>query len=170
LAQRVDAQLLNGNGSSPNLSGLTDSGNYTAYTAVSDDNLVDAINRAKYALWATGNMPDTVIVNPADWSAMELTRESANTGMYLYGAPGTVAQPTAFGLRIVVSSHMAEGYFVVGAISGSTALYARQGAVVEMGYVGNDFTNNLVTIRAEERLGLGVERPAGILYGAFTTT
>lgn len=168
LAQRIDAQLLNGNGSSPNLSGLTDTGNFTAYTATSDDLLVDAINRAKYSLWALGNMPDTVIVNPADWGAMERTREGSGSGMYLYGTPGTMAGVNPFGLRVVISNNMAQGKFLVGAIAGSTALYVRQGATVEMGYVNADFTNNLVTIRVEERLGLGVERPSAILYGNFT--
>jgi HK97 family phage major capsid protein len=168
LAQRIDAQLLNGNGTSPNLSGLTDSGNFTAYTATSDDLLVDAINRAKYALWATGNMPDVVVVNPADWGAMERTREGAGTGQYLYGAPGTMAGDNPFGLRIVLSNNMLAGKFLVGAIDASAVLYTRQGATVEMGYVNADFTNNLVTIRVEERLGLGVERPSAILYGNFT--
>jgi hypothetical protein len=37
-----------------------------------------------------------------------------------------------------------------------------------MGYQNADFTNNLITIRAEERLGLGVDRPAGVYYGDFT--
>jgi HK97 family phage major capsid protein len=168
LAQRIDAQLLNGNGTSPNLSGLTDSGNFTAYTATSDDLLVDAINRAKYALWATGNMPDVVVVNPADWGAMERTREGTGTGQYLYGAPGSMAGENPFGLRIVLSNNMAAGKFLVGAIDASAVLYTRQGATVEMGYVNADFTNNLVTIRVEERLGLGVERPSAILYGNFT--
>lgn len=168
LAQRIDAQLLNGNGSSPNLSGLTDTGNFTAYTATSDDLLVDAINRAKYQLWAVGNMPDTVVVNPADWGAMERTREGAGSGMYLYGLPGQMAGTNPFGLRVVISNNMAQGKFLVGAIANSTALYVRQGATVEMGYVSDDFTRNLVTIRVEERLGLGVERPSAILYGDFT--
>jgi HK97 family phage major capsid protein len=168
LAQRIDAQLLNGNGNSPNLSGLTDTGNFTAYTATSDDLLVDAINRAKYDLWALGNMPDTVIVNPADWGAMERTREGSGTGMYLYGTPGTMASVNPFGLQVVLSNNMASGKFLVGAIRSSTALYVRSGATVEMGYVNDDFTKNLVTIRVEERLGLGVERPSAILYGNFT--
>ena len=166
LAQRIDAQLLNGNGTSPNLSGLTDSGNFTAYTANSDDLLVDAINHAKWALWATGNTPDTVIVNPADWGAMERTREGTNSGMYLYGVGMNGTNP--FGLNIVISNNMASGKFLVGAIAASTELYVRQGATVEMGYVNDDFTRNLVTIRVEERLGLGVRRPFGLLYGDFT--
>lgn len=170
LAQRIDAQLLNGNGTSPNLSGLTDSGNFTAYTATSDDLLVDAINRAKYALWATGNAPDTVIVNPADWGAMERTRETytGGQGEYLYGMPGFAAAMNPFGVNVVLSNNMAAGKFLIGALRTSAVLYNRSGAVIEMGYVNADFTNNLITIRAEERLGLGTERPAGILYGNFT--
>jgi HK97 family phage major capsid protein len=168
LAQRIDAQLLNGDGTSPNLSGITDSGNFTAYTATSSDLLTDAIARAKYALWAKGYTPDAVIVNPADWATMELTREGAGSGMYLYGMPGVAAGVNPFGVRVVMSSNMTQGEFAIGAFDMACALYNRQGAVVEMGFVGNDFTNNLVTIRAEERLGLGVEKPSAILYGNIT--
>ena len=169
LAQKIDSQLLNGTGTAPQLSGLTDSGNFTAYTATAGDNLVDAINRAKYQLWAIGRMPDTVIVNPADWSAMELTREYADrTGAYLYGMPGVAGGTSPFGVRIVMSNNMAVGKFLIGALNSSAVVYNRSGAVVEMGYINDDFTKNLVTIRAEERLGLGVERASGILYGDFT--
>lgn len=171
LAQRIDAQLLNGNGTSPNLSGITDSGNYTAYTATSDDLLFDAINRAKYALWAKGYMPDAVIVNPADWGAAERTREqysAGNYGMYLNGVPGTLASVNPFGVRIVLSNNMTAGKFAIGAFDQSAVVYNRTGAVVEMGYVNADFTNNVVTLRAEERLALAVEKPSAIYYGDFT--
>lgn len=168
LAQRVDKQLLIGNGTTPNLSGLTDAGNFTAYTPTAADLLVDAINRAKYAMWATGNIPDTVIVNPADWGAMERKREGAGTGLYLYGAPGMAAGMNPFGLRIVLSNNMPVGKFLIASLRSSTMLYARQGATIEMGFVNDDFTKNLITIRAEERMGLGCERPAGIWYGDFT--
>jgi HK97 family phage major capsid protein len=168
LAQRIEAQLINGNGVSPNLSGFTDSGNFTAYTPTSDDLLVDAINRIKYTMAAAGNMPDSVIVNPADWGAMERTREGANSGTYLYGMPGMNAGMNPFGLNVVLSHHLAAGKVIVGRMSDSAVLYNRSGAVVEMGFVDKDFTNNLITIRAEERLGLGVDRPAGVYYGDFT--
>lgn len=170
LAQRVDRQLLLGNGTTPNLSGLTDAGNFTAFTPESGANLVDSINKAKYALWAKGHAPDTVIVNPADWSAMEIARESSGSGMYLYGAPGTNAGAQPFGVQIVMSNWMPAGSFLIGNLAGSTMVYQRQGAVVEMGYINDDFTKNLVTIRAEERLGLAVDRPSGIYYGDITAT
>lgn len=168
LAQRIEAQLLNGNGTSPNISGLTDSGNFTPYTPTSDDLLVDAINRIKYTMWAAGNAPDTVIVNPADWGAMERTREGAGTGQYLYGMPGMDASMNPFGLRVVLSPYLAAGKVLVAQFSSAAIVYDRQAATVELGYVNDDFTKNLVTIRVEERLGLGVERPVAIYYGDYT--
>ena len=168
LAQRVDRQLLLGTGTTPQLSGLTDAGNFVAFTATSGANLVESINKAKYNRWAVGEVVDTVVVNPADWAAMEVLREGAGTGAYLYGAPGTAAGGMPFGVNVVMSPFMPAGQFLIGALRSSAIIYNRQGAVVEMGFVNDDFTKNLVTIRAEERLGLGVDRPAGIMYGAIT--
>lgn len=169
LAQRIDRQLFLGDGSSPNLSGLTDTGNFTAYSlAASGDTVTDGINKAKYAMWsATGVAPDVAIVNPADWGAMERTREGAGSGAYLYGAPGAAANVNPFGVRIVLSNNVPAGNVLVGNLAQAAVLYVREGAVVEMGYVNDDFTKNLITIRAEERLGLGVERPSLIYYGDF---
>ena len=168
LAQRIDRQLLLGNGTSPNLSGLTDAGNFTAFTPTSGANLAESINKAKYNRWAVGEVVDTVIVNPADWAALEILREGAGTGAYLYGAPGTAAGMSVFGVQVVLSANMTAGSFLIGSLRGAATIYQRQGAVVEMGYVNDDFTKNLVTIRAEERLGLAVDRPAAIMFGAIT--
>lgn len=169
LAQRIDRQLVVGDGTSPNLSGLTDSGNYTAYSlAASNDTLVDGINKAKYAMWAaTGVMPDTAIVNPADWGAMERQREGAGSGAYLYGQPGVAAGINPFGVRIVLTPHVTAGNMIVAALNQGTVIYDRQGAMIEAGYVNEDFTKNLVTLRAEERLALAVERPTLVYYGDF---
>ena len=168
LAQKVDSQLLLGDGTTPNLSGLTDAGNFTAFTAGTGATLVESINKAKYQLWAVGNAPDSVIVNPADWGAMEVMREGAGTGAYLYGAPGTVAGMSPFGVNVVLSNHIPAGFFLIGSLRTAAVIYQREGAVIEMGFVNDDFTRNLITIRAEERLGLGVDRPSAILYGDYS--
>src|SRR5690606_6803331 len=70
LDERLDLQLLKGDGTSPNISGILDAGNFTAFTPTAGANLVESINKAKYQLWANGYTPDAVIVNPADWAAM----------------------------------------------------------------------------------------------------
>lgn len=168
LAEKIEQQLISGNGTAPNLSGLIDSGNYTAYTPTSDDLLVDAINRAKYSLWAaTGLMPDAVIVNPADWGAMERTRETSG-GAYLYGLPGIMAGMNPFGVRVVLSNNVTQGNFIIGNMDQAALVYSRVGAVIELGFVNDDFARNLVTARCEERLGLAVRRPSCIYYGAFS--
>lgn len=168
---KVDDQLLNGSGSSPELSGLLDSGNYTVYTPTSGDNLAEAINRAKYQLWAIGYVPDTAIVNPADWGALEL-KKATGSGEYLFGAPASMvnAGMNPFGVSIVISSQMPAGTFLVGNFAVSTGVWNRESTIVEMGYVNDDFTKNLVTLRAERRLGLEVSVPAAILGGDFTAS
>lgn len=166
---KVDDQLMNGNGTSPQLMGLLDSGNYTVYTPVSGDNLIQAINRAKYQLWAVGYVADTVYVNPTDWGAQEIERESGG-GMYLYGAPGTVSGLNPFGVRVVITPRIAAGTFLIGQTSVAVSVWNRSGATIEMGYEDNDFTSNLVTVLAEVRIGQGIAVPAAMLGGEFTTS
>lgn len=168
LEERIDLQLLKGDGSTPNISGILDTGNFTAFTPAAGANLVESINKAKYAMWANGYVPDAVIVNPADWAAMEIAREGAGTGAYLYGAPGTAAATSPFGVRIVLSGNQTAGNFTIGAFNRSSMVWNRQGITVEMGYVNADFTNNLVTIRGECRLGLETRVPGAVLSGLIT--
>ena len=160
LAAKIEAQIVAGDGTSPNLSGLTDSGNYTAYSlAASGDNLHDAANKAKYAMWAaTGEAPDTVVVNPADWGAEERTREGSS-GMYLFGGL------TMAGMQVVLSTSVSAGNILVMNVNQGVVIFERQGATVEIGRTGSDFTSNLLTIRAEERLALAVLRPSLVYYG-----
>jgi HK97 family phage major capsid protein len=168
LDERIDLQLLKGDGTSPNLSGIQDTGNFTVFTPASGANLVESINKAKYQLWANGYVPDAVIVNPADWAAMEILREGTGTGAYLYGAPGTAAATSPFGVRVVLSGNQTPGTFTIGAFNRASMLWNRQGTTVEIGYVNDDFTRNLVTIRAECRLGLETRVPGAILSGLIT--
>lgn len=165
LADRVERQLILGNGTAPNLAGLENQAGVTV-TPV-NDSLVDTANEWIWRLWQNGFAVDAIIVNPLDWAAVERLREGTNSGMYLYGPPGSVAAPQLFRVPVIPSRWVTAGEIGVCALRQSAVIVDRQAASVEMGYVNDDFVRNRITLRAEERLALGVDRPGGIAWGTF---
>lgn len=160
---RIDEQLLNGNGSGQNISGMTDSGNFTAFTPQSGDNAIDSINRAIYEVVNNDYAPTAIIMNPADWGEIERTKVGDS---YVFGAPNSAVGPVLWGLPVVVTNTMTPGKFMVGAMDVAYQVWNRQGVTVEMSESdGDNFQKNLVTVRAEARLALAVYRPASVFYG-----
>ena len=164
--QRIDAQLLNGNGTGQNISGMTDSGNYTAFTPESGDNAIDSINRAIYEVIGADYAPTAIMMNPKDWGAIERTKINDS---YVFGSPGLAVGPVLWGLPVVVTNAMTEGKFMVGAMDVAYQVWNRQGTILEMSESDDtNFQKNLVTVRAESRLALAVYRPASVQYGDLT--
>ena len=163
---RIDQQLLNGNGTGQNIAGMTKSGNYTAFTPVSGDNAIDSINKAIYAVVGSDYNPTAIILNPADWGAIERTKST--TGEYEF-MPNQALGPVLWGLPVVVTNTMTQGKFMVGAMDIAYQVWNRQGVTVEMSESDDtNFQKNLVTVRAEARLALAVYRPASVQYGSLT--
>lgn len=172
---RVENQIVAGNGTAPNMSGFTKSGNFTAhgYTAASLtsagllNNRFDLIGKM-IGDSAAGDYPaDVIVVNPTDWWTMRLAKDIQNR--YLLGDPGSLVAPTLFGLPVVASNAMTADTVMVGALRLAATFYNREGVVVEMSDSDSDnFTKNLITVRAERRCMLAVERPAAIRYGDLT--
>ncbi len=162
---REDLQLLVGDGTGQNISGMTLAANRTAFTPVSGDTALDSLNRAKYQLIAADYAADGVIMNPADWGAIE--RLKTSTSEYVVGNPFGSIVPMVWGLPVVLSNNMTSGSFQMADFATTYDHLVREGTVVEMGFDGNDFTKNLVTIRAEKRVALASLRPASALFGAL---
>lgn len=169
---RVETQLLVGNGTAPNINGLLNTGNFTAhgYTAANltsggyTNNRFDMLGAIIGDTQLADYPADTVIMNPADWWKARLTKDT--TGAYLLGVPGGSSVPMIFGLKVIVSSAMTAGKVWVGNLAQAATLHVREGMTVEMS--DSDDTNfqlNLITIRAERRLALTVEKPAAARYG-----
>jgi len=170
---RVENQLVAGNGVAPNISGLTLAGNFTAhgYTAasltgmqLSPTNRFDLIGKMIGDCAAADYPADVVILNTADWWTMRLAKDGQ--GRYLLGDPGSTVPPILFGLPVVASNAMAFGKVWVGSLSQAATLHTREGIAVDLSDSdGDNFTKNLITIRAERRLALTVEKPAAARYG-----
>lgn len=167
LAVKVDRQLVLGTGTSPDIQGLTMPSNFVEYAPTAGDTLIDAIARVRSQMLAVGEYPDSIIVNPADWVSL-MTAKASGDGHYLYGIPGSSMTTTPFGLRIAESPYVPVGSFIVAGMQAGVSVHSTMSAAIDVGYVNDDFNRNLLTLRAEERLALFVQRPATVMYGDFT--
>ncbi|MEH2476240.1 HK97 family phage major capsid protein [Nitrobacteraceae bacterium AZCC 2161] len=162
-----EMQLLAADGTGQNLLGLIPQA--TAFdTALlkADDQQVDVLRRAILQVRIAEYAASGIVLNPHDWADIE-TLKDAN-GRYLFGNPGTNLQPTMWGLPVVDTNAMPSGQFMVGAFNMAAQVFDREDANVQVSTEDADnFTKNLVTIRAEERLALAVFRPQSFVYGGF---
>jgi HK97 family phage major capsid protein len=108
-----------------------------------------------------------IILNTADWWKMRLAKDSQ--GQYLLGGPGVNVVPQLFGLPVAASNAMPLDNVLVGDLRMAATLHNREGVVLDMfDQDENNAQLNLITIRAERRLALTVEKPAAIRYGDLT--
>ncbi len=168
LRNRLELQVLRGNGTSPNISGLSASGRHTAFTPSTGDTALDSINRAKYAVTGADFMATHIFINPADWGNIE--RSKVTGGAYVLGDGAAVNYiaggmiPTVWGLTVVPSNNVQAGKFYALDIN-AVELMVREGVSIEFGYVDKDFTNNLFTLRGEMRAAMAVYQPTAVRYG-----
>lgn len=172
--QRLELQILRGNGTSPNLEGLSSTNKSTAFTPISGDNAFDSLNKAKYAVIGSDYTPTFIALNPADWGIMERLKVSASDDRYLAGDGAALSYlnggltPMIWGLPVVLSNNVQSGKFYLGA-SQAMMLMMRQDAVVEMfEQDGTNVQTNLITIRAELRAAFAGFRPTAVRYGSLT--
>jgi len=97
---------------------------------------------------AANFMADTVVLNPADYYAMQLVKDGE--GRYLLPPFSTADGMIIAGLRVVANNGVTAGTFLVGDFKKDN-LAIREELNIQIGYVNDDFTKNLVTILAELR-------------------
>jgi HK97 family phage major capsid protein len=119
-------------------------------------------------LEAQGDMPDAILMNPADWAQIEIDLFTVAAGQVRVGV-NEMGQRTLFGVPVISTVGVTADTFAVGNFAQACTMYEREGVIVEMSDSDSDnFTKNLITIRAERRLALATERPAAIIGGDLT--
>ena len=159
-----DNQLVNGTGVSPLLKGFLPAiGAATA--AAAGSTLVDAIGIAIFELAAAGFMCDGTVVNPADWGAVAMKKNSQ--GNYLFANPIDFSPVgRIWGTRLVQTSSITAGVFFTGAFQANSLLLDREEVNVQVATQNeDDFIKNLVTILVEERVVLIIGTPAAFKEG-----
>lgn len=166
LALKEESQLLYGDGTDQNLDGMvTQAAAFAAPITVTQPNMIDTLGLAILQASLTDVPVDGIVIHPSDWWAMRLLKNA--DGEYILGDPQSQVAPGLFGLPVVPTQAMGAGDFLVGGFSAQT-LYDRWSARVEVGFVEDDFTRNLVTVLGEERIGLATKRPEALIFGSFS--
>lgn len=171
--KKVEAQLVAGDGTAPNISGILDSGNFTAH-GYADAALGSTLKKLVLIrkiiadLWAAGYPADAILLNPADWATIEidLFTAAANAVRVQVDVNGVMR---LFGVPVVQCASMTADTVAVGAFGTAYTVWNREGVVVELSESDSDnFTKNLITVRAERRLALATEVPAACRAGDLT--
>ena len=157
-----DNEILNGDGSTPNLDGLFTDG--AAFAANEFDVLTVALNQ----LALSNYQADTILLNPTDLHKMILLKSTANE--YLRNQIFSGLQPTINGIPVTVNTAVTAGKFLCGNLRQSSQLWIRENLAVEFSREDSDnFQKNFVTVRAMERVALTNYLPNAIVQGTFST-
>lgn len=167
LEHRLDSQILNGNGTSPNLRGILNVTGTGTYTAPASEAAVISIRRAITEAQDSEYEPDTVVLRPIDWERTELSMDDNGMFRVTPNAANRIEQ-RIWGLAVVVTTAIAANKFLVGAFRMGATLWERQGTTILVtDSHASNFTSNILTILAEMRAALAVWRPKAFVEGDF---
>lgn len=158
IRQRLDSQILNGDGVAPNLEGILNvSGIQTQ--ALGADPLFDAVHKAITLVRVTGRAtPNAIVMHSNDWQDFRLARTA--DGIYILGNPAQPGPMTLFGLPVALNEAIAEGTALVGDFQNFSSLYEKRGIELQAGFIDQQFTHGQQTLRADMRVAFVVFRPA----------
>jgi len=159
LRLRLDSQILNGDGTAPNLSGILDRTGLQTQ-AKGTDPVPDAVYKAMTKVRVTGRAtPGAVVIHSNDWQDIRLLRTA--DGVYIWGNPSDAGVERLWGLPVVINEVIAEGTALVGDFANYSELAIKRGVEMQVtNSHGNYFIMGRQAIRADMRCALVVYRPA----------
>lgn len=167
-----EAQLLYGNGTGSNLYGIIPQAqNYAPPSGISvtAEQRIDRIRLAILQAQLAEFPASGIVLNPIDWALIELTKDGENR--YIVGSPQNGTTPTLWRLPVVETQAIDQDEFLAGAFSLGAQIFDRMDIEVLVSTENDkDFENNMVTIRAEERLAFAVYRPEAFVAGSLTSS
>lgn len=176
LSVAEEAQLVRGDGQGSNLTGITNREGVQKF----DIDATDPVEQFK-GLYEASRLPgratnlstDGIVLNELDYARLRLAQDSNNQfyagGPFQgqYGVGGVMLNPPVWGLKTVTTNAaVPEGTYVLGNFRQGATVLRKGGVRVDSANQNqNDFEHNLITLRAEERLGLVVPAPAAFVTG-----
>ena len=172
-----DEQLLNGDGTGQNVTGLLVDGDVSTVgelpsgTAPADvpsamiDHIRSAITTCQTFEYYNTN---GIVLNPQDWETLETAK--ATDGHYLMiSMPQEGSAPVIWRMPVIVTNAMPVSNFILGDWTMGANLYDREAITVRISESdGTDFVQNAVKVLGEERYAFAIPLPKAFCKGLFT--
>jgi len=159
--QRLDSQILVGNGTPPNLRGFLNVAGIQTQ-AKGADPAPDAVYKAMVKVRVTGRaMPNAIVYHPTNWQDIRLLRTA--DGIYIWGNPSDAGPERMWGLAVSQSDAITLGTALVGDFLNYTELAVRRGIDVQVSNSHSTFfVEGKQALRADMRVALIPYRPAAL--------
>ena len=173
-----DDQLLNGDGTGQNLTGiLSDAainnvGQLAAGTTAAQRPaaMIEHIRAAvtecqKFEYYNINGL----VLNPVDFQTLETAKATDGHFLLVAFAATSAETPQIWRVPVIVSNAIAVNNFLIGDWTLGAKVYQREGVSIRVSESdGTDFIKNAVKVLAEERMCLAVNRPKAYCKGLFT--
>jgi len=158
IRQRLDLQIVSGNGTAPNLRGILNVAGIQTQARATDPG-PDAIYKAIVKVATIGQaMANAVLMNPIDWQNIRLLRTA--DGIYIWGNPADAGPERVWGLRVAQAQAATAGTAVVGDFANFSELSVRSGMDVQVSNSHSTyFVEGKLAMRADIRAALVWYRP-----------
>jgi HK97 family phage major capsid protein len=165
LKLRLDGQVINGNGTPPNLRGIAQTAGILTQPKGADTG-PDAIYKAMTQIRVTGRAnPGAIAMHPTDWQNIRLMRTA--DGIYIWGSPTEAGPERVWGLPVAITDVLTAGTALVGDFATHCMLFYKRGIDVQITNAhASFFINGLQAVRADVRAVMVVFRPAA--FGTVT--
>lgn len=164
LDEELEDQILNGDGTGENLTGVLNTAGILNQAWNTD--ILTTSRQAVTTLLVTGRArPTAWVINPADWETVDLLQDLQ--GRYYWGGPLSMGQPRLWGYPVVQCQTKAAGSAVLGDWR-KAVLWDRERTNIQVSDSHADFfIRNMVAILAELRAAFGVIRPSAFIQVPF---
>jgi HK97 family phage major capsid protein len=161
--RKVKAAIVAGTGSGQ-MRGMLAANNSLTFVPTQGATAIDSISTARNTIEAAGYEVTGVLMNPSDWSAIEISKTN---GEYVLNPFGMLVR-TLWGLPVVTDASVTPGKFVMATFSSAYEFHVNPGSIVESTESHDDmFLRNMVTLKLNVRGALATYMPYTVLTGSL---
>ncbi len=161
----LENEIVTGSGSGEHFTGIEVTSGIQ--TQAWDTDILKTLRVARRKVLTVGRRrPTAYLLHPIDWETIDLLQD--NEARYFFGGPMAMGTPRLWGLPVVESEAVTQGYGMVADWS-VCVLWDREDTVISATDSHTDyFIRNLVAILAELRAAFGVLKPNAIVRADLT--